>query len=351
MTPPLGQEQALSEARDLEFVCMPRPAPTHEIFQPNAYYGNDCVLKLHAGLPPDRPLKVVVPHGIVYDENYVWEAERRALLPAVLAYSRYRARAYRRSTGKLPIRSAVPFAYLPRLLGDVAPAERTGTLFFPSHSSHRATAHADFAGMADALARMDARFQPVTVCIYWRDYEMSRHRPFLERGLSVVSAGHIFDPAFLFRFYRLCQSHRYAAGTHAGSSLPYSALAGCRYALLPGFGATYSGAKEHLAKDMSGGGPLLSALAEAFAAPAEDITARQSALVREICGLDSLLEPEELRGVLAMADRLDRFGVARDPGSRRVYVAFPRTQLRAGWKLARMAGRLVRKLTPRRLVA
>lgn len=343
----LNREQLLSEADDIERLCRPRDLRTSEIFAPNAFYGNDLVLKQYAGLPPDRPLKAVVPHGIVFDRSYVWESERRALLPAVLAYNDDRAQAYARTTGKLPIRTAVPFAYLPKLLGAVPPGERSGTLFFPGHSSHRATAHADFAGMADALTRLDAKYLPATVCIYWRDHELGRHRPFLERGLRVVSAGHIFDAAFLFRLFHLCQRHRYAASNHVGSSLLYSVLAGCRFFVLPGFGVIYSGVQAHLEQDLSRGGELLGELAAAFGAPADEITARQSSLAAGTCGLDHLLGPAELRAVLAMADRLDRFGVARHSRTRRIHVALPRMYPRAAWGLAlaarRLAGRLVGK--------
>jgi hypothetical protein len=337
----LNREQLIAEAEDIDRLCRSRDLRTSEIFTPNAFYGNDLVLKRHAGLPPDRPLKAVVPHGIVFDPSYVWESERRALLPAVLAYSEDRARAYARATRKLPIRSAVPFAYLPKLLGEAPPAERSGTLFFPGHSSHRATAQADFVGLAEALTRLAPEHRPVTVCIYWRDHELGRHRPFLERGLQLVSAGHMYDPAFLFRLYHLCQRHRYAASNHVGSSLLYAVLAGCRFFFLPGFGVTYAGERSHLAQDLSHGGALLGELAQTFAAPAGEPTARQSGLAASICGLDRLLEPESLRAVLAMADRLDRFGVARDPRDRRIHVAFPRAYPRAAWRLALAARRRV----------
>lgn len=337
----LEHGQALAEAGDLGRVCRPRELRTPEAFAPNAFYGNDRVLKLFAGLPVERPLKAVVPHGIVYNDGYVWEAERGAPLPAVLAYSEYRARAYERSTRLLPLRSAVPFAYLPKLLGEIPLDERTGTLFFPSHSSHRVTAEADFEGMAEAIARLDARYRPVTVCIYWRDYELGRHRPFVERGLRVVSAGHLFDPDFLFRFYHLCQSHRYAAGNRVGSSLLYAVLAGCRFFLLHDFDVAHSGAKEFREKDLSQGGDRLDALARAFADPVEAPTPQQSSLVAEICGLDRLLGRDELRDALAMADRLDRFGIARAPGSRRLHAAIPRAYPRAAWNLLRGAKRLI----------
>jgi hypothetical protein len=346
----LNREQLLSEAGDLDRLCRPRDLRTPEVFPPNAFYGTDLVLKLRAGLPPDQPLKAVAPHGIVFDRSYVWEMERRALLPAVLAYSDQRAQAYARATGKLVIRSAVPFAYLPMLAAEAASTRRSGMLFFPSHSSHRATAHADFAGMAEALTRLEAKYQPVTVCIYWRDHQLGHHRPFVERGLPVVSAGHIFDSMFLFRLFHLCRRHRYAAGNHVGSSLFYAALAGCRYFLLPGFGATYSGAHEHLAQDVSLGGPLQDEVASAFAAPSDEVSPLQHSLLTRICGLDHLLEPAQLRAALEMADRLDRFGVARDPFSGGTRVAVPRAGMRAcaNSLLAarRLAGRLLRRWRP-----
>jgi hypothetical protein len=186
-------DEALAEARDLARVCAPRRLDTCEIFEPNAFYGSDSVLKAYAGLAPDESLKAVVPHGVVFDEGYVWEVERQAMLPAVLAYGENRESAYRRATAKLVIRSAPPFAYAGKLLeGAPAPA-RAGTLFFPSHSTHRVTWHTDLDGLAEALLALEAKFQPVTVCMYWRDYELGRHLPFSRRGLPVVSAGHMFD--------------------------------------------------------------------------------------------------------------------------------------------------------------
>ena len=49
--------------------------------------------------------------------------------------------------------------------------------------------------------------------------------------MRIVSAGHIYDPLFLFRFYHLCSIHRYSAGTSFGSSLCYSVKSGCSFFL------------------------------------------------------------------------------------------------------------------------
>ena len=322
-----GARQALDECADLAAVCRERALPGIEDFPPNEFYGSDRVLKHYAGLPLDRPLKAVVPHGIVLNDSFVWTAEARSRLPAVLVYGEHRMRAYRRETRMMCIRSAVPFAYAARLIGST-PTDRRGTLVFPSHSTHHITAQADFAGMADALLRLDARFQPVTVCIYWRDYELGRHRPFMERGMRVVSAGHIYDRDFLFRLAHLLGSHRYAASNEAGSSLFYSVIAGCEFFMLPGLPTARTGTDEAMRSDVSIPDEAFASLAAVFSDGGGDAQA-QRAIVADVAGLHELLEADQLRGCLEAADRLDRIGVAGHPQTGRTCFSVPMRPLRA----------------------
>lgn len=336
----MNRKRLLAETEDIERLCQPRELSTAEVFSPNAFYGNDLVLKRYAGLPDDKPLKVVVPHGIVFNLQFVWEQEARAPLPAVLAYGDDRERAYARATRKLRIRAATPFAYLGALMGEAPGVRRSGTLFFPAHSSHRITAEADFEGIAERLLQLEDKYQPVSVCIYWRDYELGRHRPFLARGFRVVTAGHIFDPMFLPRLYCLCQAHRFASSNHVGSSLPYAVLAGCAFFLLAGFGVNFAGTRGALTEDFSGVGPAMRALEEAFAMPVDKTTPYQRDLVDRLTGLQPWLSPEALRELLLMADGLDRYGIARDPRDGRVQVALPQAYSRAAWRLLYAARRL-----------
>lgn len=316
----------IEEAADLQAVCRERPLPEVEIFPGNEYYGSDRVLKLYAGVPLEQPLKIVVPHGIVLNDSYVWQAERRARLPAVFAYSESRVRAYSKSTRKAIFRSAVPFAYAARLVGTQA-GERRGTLALPSHSTHHLTAQADFARLADTLVALDGRFQPVTACIYWRDYELGRHRPFVERGLRVVSAGHMHDPAFLFRLAQLFGAHRYSVSNHIGSSAFYAVIAGCAFFLLRDAPASYTGAPEHMNSDIALPDATHAEVFRAFSGAPEE--ADQSAAVRVVAGLDHLLDPEALRACLLAAERLDKFGIGRHPQGGRFCFAMPAAPIRA----------------------
>jgi len=333
-----GPEESLAEARDLARVCAPRSLETGEIFEANAFYGNDRVLKAYAGLPLDQPLKAVIPHGVVFDESYVWPLEQQALLPAVLAYGENRERAYSRATDKLVIRSAPPFAYAAKLLEGAPPLQRAGTLFFPTHSTHHITWQADFDGMAEALLALEPKFQPVTVCVYWRDYELGRHLPFSRRGLPVVSAGHMFDPQFLFRIVHLCRAHAYAASNVLGSYVVYSVIAGCCFFFLPGFEARRSADEAAHGADISAPGETGAALQREFAQPYASLGARRADLLSRASDFDRILAPAALRAALAMADRLDRYGIAASHLDGRPRFSIPLRFARAGRRM-RQAGR------------
>jgi hypothetical protein len=337
-----SRAQSLQESGDLPAVCRARELPGCELFSPNEFYGNDRVLKLYAGLPPDRPLKVIVPHGIVLDPSVVWEAERRAPLPAVLAYGERSALVYTRSMRKAVFRSAVPMAYAMRLIGTPSPAQRDGTLAFPGHSTQHLTAEMDFAGMAEALLALETRFQPVTVCIYWRDYELGRHRPFVERGLRVVSAGHINDPAFTFRLAHLLSAHRYATGNQLGSSLFYAAVAGCETFMLAGIPpAAYRGTTQYL-RTLAPPDAVSARIADAFAEPAAP-SAEHLEVIADLAGLHDVLAPEAMRDCLAAAERLDHLGVASHPQRAGVCFAAPSAYMRAAKSAVRS---LQRRLSP-----
>ncbi len=95
--------------------------------------------------------------------------------------------------------------------------------------SHDVTVETDWEQLALELSQLEPKYQPITVCIYWKDYLLGRHIPFQKQGFKIVSAGHMFDPNFLVRFYHLCSTHYYAASNELGTNLFYSIQAGCSY--------------------------------------------------------------------------------------------------------------------------
>lgn len=337
----------LAEQRDLDGLCRDRELRTPEICWFNAYYGMDVVLKLYAAWPLDRPLKVAMTHGIQLHGDFVWEAEIGAPVPAMLVYPEHLVAPYRAKTGKATFRAAAPYLYAARLLESQPPPARQGTLFFLSHSSHWVTSRSDFDGIRQRLAHLPADCHPVTVCIYWRDHELGHPKPFAEKGFRIVSAGHIYDRAFLFRLHHLLSMHKYACSNELGSHLFYSIKSGASYFHLDGL--------RHVTADRDGSGEeplhdlqLPTALRERvemmFASPSPQISHERMQFVDAYTGAGFLMAPHELRAFLAFCERLDRIGIASWKGER--HARWPQALSRALYASRRTAARVARKVLP-----
>ena len=232
-------KQTLLDQENLSQLCLdtpPRPLNTNEIFNPNAFYGNDVIYKLYAGLPIQYTLKAMLPHGpTIYTHEKIWSAELINNLSEIWCYSNLGMQRYSQALKRLKIHKnivlcASPFLYLLKLLkSDAVMTKRQGTIFFPSHSTHHIKANADFQALASKLDALAEEYHPITVCIYWKDFNLGHHLPFANRGMKIVSAGHMFDPYFLFRFYHLCSLHQYSCSNEYGTSVLYSIKSGCSY--------------------------------------------------------------------------------------------------------------------------
>ncbi len=242
--------ETLENQKDLGALCADRPFETRELFVPNDFYGIAAVIKHYVGLSQSYPIKVIVPHGVT-GSTFVWSAEKEAPLPAVFAYFKESLSAYSAQTDKLVWPSPAPFLYVVEMLKSLPIPSRQGTIFFPSHSTDHVKAVADYEGLADALCRMDDRYHPITVCVYWKDFSHGHDIPFRKKGFRIVSAGHMFDPLFLVRLYHLCSLHQYASGNSIGSQIFYSVKAGCRFFFLNGYSVKSEAPDDILKRDTS----------------------------------------------------------------------------------------------------
>ncbi len=339
------------EQWDLDALCADRPLQTSELWPGNDYYGIATTLKRYADIPDDCSIKAVVPHGIYMNDKLVNDAERSARLSAALVYPAYRLRLYRDQARKIPVPSAAPFVYASRLIEP--PALRSGTLFYPAHSLPGVTAEMDFDAIAEKLLDWPASMKPVSVSIYWHDYLLRHHRPFVERGIRVVSAGHMFDPDFLLRQAYLLKQHAHVASNAVGSHLFYATHAGCLFHLVEQ-PVAYSGSGRDIAANVvSPSGArveVLQRIRRIFLSPVDRLGDEQRELVDYHLGAEFVLEPAEFRDLADWLDRLDRFGriaLWLDSGQRFGVdsprpPAVPRRWLRAVSQLTHGAEKIVR---------
>lgn len=306
----LTLEEVCNQQTDLTSLCADRPLKTCELFSGSAFYGSSAILKAYTGLPQDYPLKGVVPHGPFLIQDFIWQEELDAPLPVIFRLSPDEQTTYQQAVktqglDKVIAPLASPFLYLMELLKDMPKPDRRGTLFFPAHSTHHVTTQMDFEALADQLVNLEPEYQPVTICLYWKDFNLGHHIPFQNRELPLVSAGHMFDPWFQFRLYHLCSLHRYAASNELGSSVFYATKAGCSYFYLDQVKAVPIAKQAVLERDAP---PVSSCyevqLRSLFNQPQPQVTLAQQDLVDYWLGASHLKTPDQLRHELLAAEVL-----------------------------------------------
>lgn len=341
----LTLEQTLNDQEDLIRLCADRELVTPEIFSPNDFYGMAKIIKRYAGLPEKRPLKGVLLHGIRLDDRLIWDAERKASLPAVFCYPPYLYRAFQEKTDKLVIPSTSPYLYMLELMKGQRFPERMGTIFFPSHSTHHISVAMDFGALANTLLKLDDKYKPITVCMYWRDFELGHHLPFFQKGFKIVSAGHIYDPDFLSRFHRLCSLHKYSASNTLGSHLFYSIKSGCSFFKIKfDFGLLgHPDVLSEAARPSTARYAEWAKLDKLFSNARATSSTEQLKIVDYYLGVESFKSPVELRTQLLYLEKLDKFGIYR-PNGRKPQFMIPPFYVRVALSAARPLYNRIKKL-------
>jgi hypothetical protein len=305
----LAETPAAWGDEELVALCSPRSLPGIEHFGGNELYGHSSIIKEYAGLDPEKPLPVLIPHGVCPSDTYVSVGEKRAGYPAVFSYPAFRDRVYRRRMRMMVVPSASPFLHALELVNSPE-VEREGILFFPAHSIPGVQAEQDWGKLAERLCAV-AEDGPVRVCLYWTDVLAGRHRVFTDCGLPVVSAGHNHDSQFVARLIGLLRRHRYAASNSPGSHFFYAVAAGCEFFFVGDLHAR-GGEKKTLALQSVPASPTmyseLMALRQVAARPGHE----QMDLLRRVTAKylrsDALMTPERMREHIQLCSELDRKG-------------------------------------------
>ena len=130
--------------------------------------------------------------------------------------------------------------------------------------------------------------------------------------MRIVSAGHMYDPDFLFRFYHLCSTHKYSAGTSFGSDIFYSIKSGCSFFffLFDKIKISFVGDAYLLKRDLAPPpSPAQRLTMESlFSRPQPFVTQEQLKTVDYYLGAEYFKSVQELRKQLLYAEILDKIG-------------------------------------------
>ena len=126
-----------------------------------------------------------------------------------------------------------PWAYLLTEFEPPPPAaEREGTIYYPFHTWDHGEIEGDHSGLIDTIR--DTEPGPVTVCLYWIEYDIPEVRhAYEEAGFRVICHGRRgwlksgTDPQFLYNQHAELARHRRVASNRLTSAILYGASMGC----------------------------------------------------------------------------------------------------------------------------
>ncbi len=220
------------DQEDVEAICTQSAELTEEYCKINYFHGAASIFRDYAGLAANEPLYFGVEHFIPFLEEKPHEAIIRAGLPKFLATTPQRAALYHAlgvsSTHVSGFKSHYARRLFEREHGKFRMA-RQGTIAFPHKSTRTLERDYDREGYAAWLAALPQSYQPVVVCVFWKDVHLGAHRVFQKHGLKVVSCGHHLDGKFLLRFHDLCRHFRYSASNTIATSSALSMAEGCEF--------------------------------------------------------------------------------------------------------------------------
>ena len=194
-------------------------------------YGFGKELRKYCFLPSKFPLRIKSQHGIV-----LWSTpslhELNSELPFMLVFSKRHQLAWEKISKKPCFIIPHPF-YLYRTRKKIRPRnDRSGSLFFLSHSTFSKETDINFVQIIKQLKNLPEEFKPVTICLHFVDILKDKHLLFEKAGFECVTAGHMFNKDFVSNFYDILTNFKYAISNDIGSHTFYSIELGIPFSLL-----------------------------------------------------------------------------------------------------------------------
>ncbi|PRP91624.1 hypothetical protein ENSA5_53840 [Enhygromyxa salina] len=196
------------------------------MFAENRHYGHAAILLSYCGLPARTRIPVRLQHG--WQPGVGMRArDMEQPGPKIVWSSRNLERA-READYRGPVAIGAPWLYMPETL-DPGPDHPRSVLVVPFHGWEKERLDGSMSDYASALEQLEAEgFGPITVCLYWFEYEQPALREVFERrGFATTTMGHRNDnPEFLRRQRALIQRHAFVSSNRVSTATFYALEAG-----------------------------------------------------------------------------------------------------------------------------
>ncbi len=196
----------------------------------NHFYGHAQILRRYCSVAAPLPVPGRLQHGWMPGPGM---SERLLDEPWLkLVWSRRNLRQCWAAGARDVAPIGAPFLSLPPARAADPPPR--SLLVYPFHGWEKEKVFGDMAAYAKAIGELEAEgFGPVTVCLYWVEYEDATIRQIFEgRGWSVITNGHRDgNPDFLVRQREALLSSAYVTSNRVCTAAFYALAAGRRFFL------------------------------------------------------------------------------------------------------------------------
>ena len=194
------------------------------------YYGIGEELRRYGYYPKSMPLFISSEHGICL-WDYPQDYNLKTSYPSMLVHSERMKKAWQLHSDIPCFVMKSPFAAYRRRNNMLTSPDATGTLAFFAHSTKEIDIDIDIDKYIHQLSNLPTVYHPVSVCLHFMDIQKGYHNRFLEKSIPVYTAGHLLDPEFINRFYRILSRFKFAISNMIGSYTCYAVEMGIPFSL------------------------------------------------------------------------------------------------------------------------
>jgi FkbM family methyltransferase len=288
----------------LEKLAAERSENTSEIFKPNDFYGQAYLLKKYCGINQEISLPGIYPHGISIIDK-AWANELKHPMPFLLLKSKLQSDVFSKYCDKPSWIIGSPNYYAVQLIEDELKeiqSDAKGTLILPVHSTHHLTNNYDINGFVKYLRGLSEKFEPITICLGWRDIQLKMHEQYLKQGFECTTAGHMYDKEFFFRLVKILAEHKFAITNDIGTSAFHAAamdLPVILYRQKIETNPAISDQPAYLVQEakFSHYLPIVERFIETLINPDDQMVQHQKTIAQLILGHEDIKKPDELRNL------------------------------------------------------
>ncbi len=232
------------DANDYSFIDKKYGGKQYECYKDNQLYGKGALFRHVNQLKADRPLQILIPHGIT-PSNIIWSKEIYAGLP-IACFSDHSKYIYEMIAHKHKIKvqlfsSIHPFLKIARENLHFAPAtkgSRRQCIYFPIHSTKAIASnmHNSLSNSGKMIKNLRSKHGKVNLCIYYIDYQRLKEANCWDNYKAnfdaVFCCGSRYEPAFLVNLLAILLKHDTMISEGVGSHILYGRMAGLKIKLI-----------------------------------------------------------------------------------------------------------------------